>query len=135
MPVVGTAFTASTAGGSETITFGPNTNGNSTATIGGTVSSGNQLTITAYNPSLVAGPESRIRWSRSGDRPRPSPLSLNSLINGDARMQSLGVSATSSAAVITISVNGGSGRAITHDANGNTSIMASIPINGTRRTG
>ncbi len=126
VPVVGTAFTASTAGGSETITFGPNTNGNSTATIGGTVSSGNQLTITAYLPSLVAGPESVTYGVSGGDTLTSIAASLTSLINGDARMQSLGVSATSSAAVITISVNGGSGRAITHDANGN---MTSNGIN------
>ncbi len=127
VPVVGTAYTASvSSGATETISFGPNTNGNLTATIGGSKTTGDQLTFTAFNPGLVAGPESLTYTVVSGDTLTSIAAALVSLINADSRMQSIGVSATSSGAAITLSVNGGAGRAITHDANGN---MTSNGIN------
>ncbi len=120
IPVVGTAYTTSAStGATETISFGPNTNGNITATIGGSKTTGDQLTFTAFNPGLVAGPESLTYTVLSGDTLTSIAAALVSLINADSRMQSIGVSATSAGAVVTLSVNGGAGRAITHDANGN----------------
>ncbi len=127
LPVVGTAYSSSKSGGStETITFGPNSNGNTTVTIGGSKTTGDQLTLTAYNPSLGAGPESLTYTVLSTDTLTTIAAALTSLINSDSKLLSLGVSATSTGAVITIAVSGGAGRVITNDANGN---MASDGIN------
>jgi RHS repeat-associated protein len=120
LPVVGTAYSASAnVGATETIAFGPNNNGNSTVTVGGSTTTGDQVTLTAYNPSLGAGPESLTYAVLSTDTLTSIAAALTSLINADSKLPSLGVSATSTGAVITIAVSGGAGRAITYDANGN----------------
>jgi RHS repeat-associated protein len=117
---VGTAYTSATnTGATETIAFAPNNNGNTTVTVGGTKTTGDQLTITAYNPSLAAGPESLTYTVLSTDTLTTMATALTALINADTKYQSLGVTATSSVAIITIAVNGGAGRTITNDANGN----------------
>jgi len=87
-------------------------------TIGGTKTTGDQLTITGYNPSLAA-PESLTYTALSTDTLTTIAAALTAQINADTKLKSIGVSATSSAAVITIAVNGGAGRVRTFDTNGN----------------
>jgi len=120
LPIAGTAYTTATSSGAtETIALGANTNGNTSVTIGGSKSTGDQLTINVYNPSLGVGPESLTYTVLSTDTLTSIATALTSLINADAKLPSLGASANSSSAVITIAVNGGAGRTLTHDANGN----------------
>ena len=100
LPVVGTAYSASAnVDATETIAFGPNNNGNSTVTVGGSTTTGDQVTLTAYNPSLGAGPESLTYAVLSTDTLTSIAAALTSLINADSKLPSLGVSATSTGAV------------------------------------
>ncbi len=112
----------------ETITLGQYVNGTQTATVGGTATTGDQLTITVANTTLPGGVESANYTVPSGSPSTTTMASgVASAINGDTHLQTIGVTATSSGAVVTIAVN-----ATTYTTtNGSTEILTVYPnING-----
>ena len=89
-------YTASTGGGTETITLGINNYGSTTATIGGTVTSGNTLTITTHYPSLSSGQEPVQYTVLSTDTLATIAAALAALINADTHLQGIGVTGAAS---------------------------------------
>jgi RHS repeat-associated protein len=76
--------------------------GTSSATIGGTVTAGNVLTITVHDPALSGGLKAVNYTVVAGNTLTTIATGLKNAINADASLQAIGVSATSSAAVITM---------------------------------
>lgn len=106
-PANRTTYAQSTStGATETISFGTNINGNTSATIGGTKTTGDILTITTYNASLTGGQESVSYTVLAGDNLTSIATGLKSALNADTHLQAIGLSAVSASAVITISVTG-----------------------------
>jgi YD repeat-containing protein len=77
--------------------------GTDTATVGGTVTSGNVLTITAHDAGLSGGQEAVSYTVLGTDTLTTIAAGLAAAVNADTHLQAIGVSATSSAAVITLS--------------------------------
>ena len=77
--------------------------GTCTATVGGTVTSGNTVTITTHDAGLTGGQESDTYTVLMGDTLTSIATGLKNAINADVKLQAIGVSATSSGAVITLS--------------------------------
>jgi len=73
-----------------------------TVTVGGTATTGNTATITVHDPALSGGQKSVSYTLVSSDTLNSVATKLRNKINNDVDLQALGVSATSSAAVITI---------------------------------
>ena len=89
-----TSYTESVTGSAtETITLGTNNRGNTTATIGGSPTTGDVLSITAHNQSLSGGSESASYTVLSTDTLLTIANGLAAAINADAHLQTLGVSA------------------------------------------
>jgi RHS repeat-associated protein len=117
--VAGTTYASSLSGGAtETIKLGANNDGNIGATIGGTITVGDALTLTAYGPLLAQKPEPVSYTAQTGDTSSSIAAGLALAINSDTILLPLGVSATSSAAVISITASTAA-QALTYDANGN----------------
>ncbi len=93
-------------GATETITPGTNINGNTTTTIAGTITAGDVVTLTTYNTNLTNGQEPVLYTVASGNTTTTIATNLTSAINADTNLKAIGVSATSSGAVITITVTG-----------------------------
>jgi RHS repeat-associated protein len=75
------------------------------ATIGGTVTAGNVLTITVHDAGLSGGLKAINYTVPSGATTTTIATGIKSAINADTSLQAIGVSAISSAAVITMSSN------------------------------
>ena len=73
-----------------------------TARIGGTVTSGNTLTITVSDPALSGGTESATYTVQSGDTTSTIAAGLAAAITADTNLQTLGVNASSSSSLLTI---------------------------------
>lgn len=73
-----------------------------TATIGGTVAASKTPSITIIDPALSGGQKTISYTTSAGDTTTIVATGLKNNINGDASLQALGVSATSSGAVVTI---------------------------------
>ena len=94
----GTTYSSSTSGGAtETITLGYNSQGNTVAVVGGTKTTGDVLTITTSNASLGGGTSNSSYTVQSGDTLVSIAAGLSAAINANTNLQTLGVSATSSA--------------------------------------
>ncbi len=118
--VQGTDYVASTsAGATATISAGNNTNGNTTLTIGGTATAGNTISLSAYNPVLASGPSIATYTVQGGDTTTSIATGLKNAINANTTMQALGISSTSSAAVITVKASSMGSKTLTYDENGN----------------
>ena len=76
--------------------------GTSSATISGTVTNGNVLTITVHDAGLSGGQKSKSYTVTSGNTLTDIASGLVSAINGDTDLQSIGVSASSAGAVVTL---------------------------------
>ena len=92
-----------------TTTTDPNSNvttltytGTGTATIGGTKTTGNILTITAHNALLSGGQEAVSYTVLSTDTLTTIAAGLAAAINADTHLSAIGVSATSASTVITM---------------------------------
>ncbi|HEY9775912.1 MAG TPA: hypothetical protein V6C81_19270 [Planktothrix sp.] len=85
--------------------------GTCTATVGGTITAGNTVTITTHDPALAGGQKSDTYTVVSGDTTTTIATGLKNLINADTSLQAIGVSATSSGAVVTMSSTSTSGGA------------------------
>ncbi|HEY9778281.1 MAG TPA: RHS repeat-associated core domain-containing protein, partial [Planktothrix sp.] len=91
-----TSYTTShSAGATETVTLATDYRGNVTATVGGKVTSGDTVTITAHNPSLSGGQEAVTYSVLSTDTLQSVASGLSADINGDTALKTLGVTATS----------------------------------------
>ena len=76
--------------------------GSATATIGGTKTTGDILTITVHDAGLTGGQEAVNYTVLSTDTLTTIAAGLTAAINADAHLSSIGVRATSAAAVITL---------------------------------
>lgn len=76
--------------------------GTSKATIGGTITVGNVLTITVHDAGLTGGQKAISYTVASGDTTTKIATGLKNAINADTSLQGIGVTATSSAAVVTL---------------------------------
>lgn len=104
-PVITNPYSAPTTGGGRlaSVTNSLIPNAPITATIEGSVTTGNILTITVTDPGLPGG-EVGINYTvQSGDSLASIATGLKNAINANSSLQSLGVTATSSATVITLS--------------------------------
>lgn len=95
----GTTYSSSTSGGAtETITLGYNSQGNTVAVVGGTKTTGDVLTVTATNASLGGGSSNSSYTVLSGDNLVTIAAGLAAAINSNTNLQTLGVTATNTAA-------------------------------------
>ncbi|MBK9774265.1 MAG: LysM peptidoglycan-binding domain-containing protein [Candidatus Obscuribacter sp.] len=141
-----TSFAASTSGGATTaIAMGVTDNFVENASIGGTKTTGDILTITVKDPALAGGSKNVNYTVLSGDTLTTIATAIKNAINADASLTGIGVSATSVGTDITIkstsvnattyaqSVNAGSTETITLSINQNGPMVAGI--SGTKTTG
>ncbi len=103
--------------------------GTSKATVGGTVTAGNVLTITVYDAGLSGGSKAVNYTVLSGATLTTIATGIRNAINADSALTAIGVTATSSAAVVTLlstsvnvtsyasSVSGGATETLTLGAN------------------
>ena len=87
------------------MTLSVNQNSVRTVLIGGTLTVSDQLKINVYDAGLSGGVETASYTTMSGDSTTAMATGLKNAINGDSNLQALGVSATSSGRVITITSN------------------------------
>jgi RHS repeat-associated protein len=76
--------------------------GTASATISGTVTNGNVLTITVHDAGLSGGQKSKSYTVTSGNTLTDIASGLASAINGDTDLQGIGVSSSSAGAVVTL---------------------------------
>ena len=130
-----TTYAESTnSGATETLTLSINQNPAQTTLISGTLTVSDQLKITVYDSALGGGSETVEYTTALGNTTTAMATGLTSAINADTNLQNLGVSATSSGPVITITSN--SPNATTY-ANASASsitelISFGVPVNGTQ---
>jgi RHS repeat-associated protein len=136
-------FAASVVGpATDTLTTSADQNGNSSVTVGGSVTVGEQLSLTVSNASLSGGQETVSYTTMSGDTSSSIATALKNAINADSNLQNINVSATSSSTVVSIatatttyteSTSGGATETITLGSNslGNSAAV----IAGTKTTG
>lgn len=141
-----TSYTQSVSGGStETIALSINQNSLQTATIAGTKTTGNTVTLNVYDMALAGGVRAVTYTTLAGDTLTTIATGLTSAINADVNLQAIAMSATSSGTVVTLqskSPNLTSYRATTSAA-ATTTITLSEPVNswviaalnGTKTTG
>ena len=120
------AYAESVSGvGTETLSLGQFIAGTQTATVGGTATTGDELSIEVTNSALAGGLESASYTVPSGS-PSTTTMAagLASAINADTHLQAIGVTATSTGAVVTIAAN-----ATTYTTtNGATEILTVYPL-------
>lgn len=137
------SYSTSVSGSSptETLTAGTNTDGNVSITVGGTVTTGDVLSISVFNTSLSNGEETVSYTVLSGDTTSTIATGLKAAINADTHLQSLGLNATTSGAVIAIAVTGttftqsstGGGATVTlgfNNAGNTTAAIGGTPASG-----
>ncbi|HEY9714779.1 MAG TPA: RHS repeat-associated core domain-containing protein, partial [Chroococcales cyanobacterium] len=90
----------------ESIEIGQVVNGNTTATIAGSATVGNVVSLNISNSALPGGEESLPYTVQSGDSLAGIASALNTALNADANLQSIGMSSTVSSEMMTISVAG-----------------------------
>lgn len=98
-----TTYSQSTsAGATESIVFGANVNVVETATIGGTATTNDVLTLAVFDAGLSGGQANVNYTVQSGNSLTDIATGLKNAINANSSLQAIGVSATSSAAVVSI---------------------------------
>jgi hypothetical protein len=90
------------SGATETITLNLNLNGIQTALIAGTKTTCDTITVTVLDSGLSGGQEAVTYTVLSGDTLATIASGITSAINADTNLQAIGVSATSSATLISI---------------------------------
>jgi RHS repeat-associated protein len=95
-----TYTSSSTGSGSESISFGTNIGGNVSATVGGTATAGDTLTIKSFNAALPSGAKSVTYTVVSGDTVSSIATNLSAKLNADSDLQKATINATATAAVI-----------------------------------
>lgn len=99
---VTTYTTERSSGATETITPGVNPNGIQTAVIGGTKTTGNVLTITVFDSGLSGGSKAANYTVLAGDNLVSIAAGIAAVINSDAALTAIGVTANSVNTVINI---------------------------------
>lgn len=89
--------------GASTTTVIDKSNRTASVTIGGTVTVGNTLTLTVNDAALSGGVKSKTYTVVGGDTLTSIAAGITSLVNADTSLAAIGVTATSSGAVILIS--------------------------------
>ncbi|MDR3616274.1 MAG: RHS repeat-associated core domain-containing protein [Candidatus Obscuribacterales bacterium] len=97
-----TYATTVSSGATETITFGVTENFVVNATIGGSKTTGDTVSLTAFDAALTGGFKTITYTVLSADTPTTIATGLTSAVNADSDLSSLGVTATSAGAVVTI---------------------------------
>ena len=87
----------------ETLVQGLNPNGVETAVIAGTKTTADQLTITIFDAGLSGGSKPETYTVASGDNLNSIAAGLAGVISGDSTLSALGISASSSSAVVNLS--------------------------------
>jgi RHS repeat-associated protein len=101
-----TTYAQSTnSGATETLTLAPNNNANLLVSVGGTVTAGDQLKMNVYDPALSGGAATITYTVVSGDTLTSIATGLTAAINASSALAGIGVSATASSSVVTISSN------------------------------
>ncbi|HEY9773582.1 MAG TPA: cysteine peptidase family C39 domain-containing protein, partial [Planktothrix sp.] len=90
------------ASGIGTVTAAPSTNGIVAETISGTITSGNTVSITVHDPALTGGSKTETYSVVSTDTTTTIATALKNAISGDSSLSAIGVTATSSGAVVSI---------------------------------
>ena len=125
---------ATSSGATETITLSINPNGNKVVAISGSATADDALTLIFYDAGLSGGSESVSYTVLSGDNLTSIAAGLASAISADANLQSIGLSATSSGALITIQSNSTNlttyRQAVSSGAT--EQIILNVPMNGTQ---
>jgi hypothetical protein len=91
-----------TGGATETIALAMNNNSKQLAVIGGTITAGDTVSMNVSDFGLSGGTETDSYMVTSSDTPTTIATGLTAAINADTKLQAIGVSATSSAAQITL---------------------------------
>ena len=132
-------------GATETLTSGIFKNALENLTIGGTKHTGDVLSVKVTDPALTGGSESVSYTVLSADTLTSIATGVKSAINADSHLSTLGVTATSALAVVSItsnstnvtaysgSLSGGSTETMTFAVNQNPTMLASV--GGTKLTG
>ncbi len=98
-----TTYSESTSGGAtESIVLGVSANAVQNATIGGTVTTGNVLTLTAYNTALSGGSASVSYTVASGNTLSNIASGLASAVNASSALSTAGITATATQNVVHI---------------------------------
>lgn len=129
-----TSFTKSVTGaGTETVTLGPSLNGTVKALIGGSKTTADSMTISVFDAGLPGGDEDVTYVVQSGDNLASITSGLASAINANSNLQGIGVTASSSGTLLTItSVSRNATRYLTSKSSGATeTILFDLPPNGT----
>ncbi len=90
-------YTTGSSSGTETVTVNNANRGNAAITIGGSVTTGNTVTITPHNPALAGGLKNIVYTVVSGDTLASISKSLAALINADTSLQAIGLKVANSA--------------------------------------
>ena len=96
------SVTPTAAGGTETIALGANVVGNTTATVGGSATTGDALVVTVRSPNLSGGQEAVVYSVPASSTLSSIAAGISSAINADTNLAALGITASSSAAVVSI---------------------------------
>ena len=101
-----TTYTQSTnSGATETIALTANTNVPATAALSGSKTTSDSLTLTVYDAGLSGGTQAVVYSVLSTDSLSTISTALASAVNANSNLQNIGVSASSSGAVVTILSN------------------------------
>ncbi len=122
-----TTYSTSTSGGAtETLKFGIFKNGLENATIGGTITAGNTLTLTVLDSGLSGGTKSLPYTVVAGNTTSTIATSFKNAINADTSLQAIGVTATSVNS--TISISSQSTNATTYSSSTSTGATETITL-------
>jgi len=144
-----TTYTISTSGGAtETLKFGCRGDGSVNASIGGTKTTNDVLTLRIKDPGLPSGQVDVSYTVLSGDTLSSIATAMKNAVNANSNLQSLGITATNIATIINIRskspnftrfeqlTSNGSGGAATETITLSTNVnpSQSIAISGTKTT-
>ena len=125
-----TTYSTSTSGGAtETMTFGIFQNGTENATIAGTKTTGDVLTLTVHDAALSGGQEAVPYTVLAGDTLTTIATGLKSAINADAHLSALGVTATSASTVVSINSNSTNVTSYTESVSGGATETIALAVN------
>ncbi|MBS1996705.1 MAG: hypothetical protein JSS86_10355, partial [Cyanobacteria bacterium SZAS LIN-2] len=129
-----TTYAQSTsASATETIALSVNQNGPQTIALAGTKTTGNVITTTFYDAGLPSGSQAIAYTVLAGDTLTSIATAMASAINGNSNLQNIGVSASSSATVVTVLSNSINATTLRSTANsgGTEAVLVNVPANGT----
>lgn len=139
-----TSYTSSTsAGATATITLIANSNPIQLAILGGTKTTGDNLTITVYDAGLPGGLQTVSYTVLAADTLAIIASAISSAVNANSQLQLNGISATVNGTVVTLQSNSPNPTSYRQSSSGTESILFTIPkfawqvvdLGGTKTTG